>query len=261
MASTTRYKLHICFIALTLFFCLPGQAESSSWANVKPFGEDVVATGYAKQPKQSSVTYVETYLDDPLEDRIRATYWSNDQKNIAFKSLDFPAGSNIPSKYELMDLRRSKGYRVSVNSNIADVQTIRIRPDGTRYISKERQIEINENTVIDAGFHRFILANWDRLISGKPMKIKYLQVEKARLIPLKIKKRSCDSSGMACYKIIFDNMLLRTMLPSIFLEYDVNTKRLMRYTGLGPLPDLTGKGMPVDIHYEYNNGNFTSASQ
>ena len=261
MASATRYKFHIVFLASALSLCQFGLAASTSGVNVKPFGEGVIATGHAKQTKTPNVSYVETYLDDPLANKIRATYWSTDKKNIAFKSLVFPAGSNIPSKYEIIDLRRARGYRVAVNSNIAEVQKLRIRSDGTQVITKQQKVEINDNTVIDAGFHRFIISNWEHLNSGAPMKIKYLQVEKARLVPLRIKKKSCKVPGTTCFKITFDNMLLKSMLPSIFLEYEIASKRLMRYTGLGPLPALDGKGMPVDIVYKYASDNLTSASQ
>lgn len=220
---------------------------------IPPFGQNVTANGYARLPGQSVVNYTETYLDNPLDQTIRASYWSGNRDLIAFKKLIFNSGSNVPEYYESIDYRRSKGYRVSVKSNVAKVETIKLGKDGSEVVTKYKNVDVTEKTVIDAGFHRFVVANWDKLMSGKSVKIKFLQVDKARLVPLKIKKTKCDTAGTACYKISLDNFLLQGIVPTIKLKYDITTKRLVSYAGLGPITQLSGKGLPVEVLYEYLN--------
>lgn len=40
-------------------------------------------------------------------------------------------------------------------------------------------------------------------------------------------------------------------MTPIDLEYDRDSSRLLRFTGLGQLRDDQGKGQKVDIHYRY----------
>lgn len=47
------------------------------------------------------------------------------------------------------------------------------------------------------------------------------------------------------------NWLIAAVLPPIDLEYEKISQRLLRFTGLGQLPNDAGKGQPVDIHYRY----------
>lgn len=228
-------------------YALPAKSE------VPPFGQDVTANGYARLPTQSVVNYTETYLDNPLDNTIRASYWSGNRELIAFKKLIFNSDSNVPEYYESIDYRRSKGYRVSVDSNVAKVETIKLGKDGTEIVTRNKSVDVTDKTVIDAGFHRFVVSNWDRLMSGRSVKVKFLQVDKARLVPLKIKKTQCNTPDTACYKISLDNFLLQGVVPAIQLKYDISTKRLISYAGIGPITQLSGKGLPVEVLYEYIN--------
>jgi len=219
--------------------------------SLQPYGTGVTANGYARLPEQSVVNYTETYLDDPLSNKIRATYWSSNRDVISYKELIFSDNPNIPDYFEAVDYRREKGFRITVIGDVANVQMIDISDTAAEKILLNKNVEIDNSTVIDASFHRFILSNWDRLLNDKSVRVKFLQIDKAKLIPLKIKKTNCDTSGTVCFKIVLDNFLLQGIVPNIFMKYEKATQRLIRYTGIGPVTGLNGKGMPVDIVYEY----------
>jgi len=252
MLSASILRTHLLPIAVALLLC-SGLSFAFPLKNELPaFNQDIVAKGYARVAGDSAVRYIETYLDEPTDERtIRASYWTPDQRLIAYKKLDFSKNPMVPDLFEVIDYRRSIGYRVTVKSNIANVVALKLLQNGSAKKLSNNNVEIGDSTIIDASFHRFIIANWDELLSGKTFKVKFLQIDKSRLVPLKIKKRKCDTPGTACFKISLDNFLLQGIVPNIFMKYEINTQRLLRFTGLGPITKMNGKGLPVDIMYEY----------
>ena len=57
--------------------------------------------------------------------------------------------------------------------------------------------------------------------------------------------------GSVCFRIALNNILLKNLVPDIKLAYHPELRRLVRYSGLGPLNKLNGKGMEVNISYDY----------
>ena len=253
MKSRHRFTTYVSLLALTTAFILLCQQSAYAFpekSQLQPFGQGAVANGYARIEGKSLVEYTETYLDDPLNDTIRASYWSSNRELISYKELNFSDNPNIPDNFQVIDYRRERGYRITVNSSVANVKVVDVSDNNER-ILLDKDVVIDDATVIDASFHRFVISNWDRLLSGKSVKIKFLQIDKARLVPLKIKATQCDTPGTACFKITLDNFLLQGLVPNIFMKYEVATQRLLRYTGIGPVTKMSGKGLPADISYEY----------
>lgn len=208
----------------------------------------VIATATA-----SEHTYTENFHNDPDGEELTVSYWSNDDQPLAVKRLEFTDGGSIPD-LEMIDLRRKRGHRVIRDGNTLDVSIFRIEDDDSRRQIKSYSVEIKEPTIVDAGFHRHILKHWDSLVAGKSRRVNFLRVEKGNYIPLVIKKRTCDvDDGAVCFRIALNNFLLKNLVPDIKLAYDANQKRLIRYSGLGPLNKPNGKGMTVRIDYDYSS--------
>jgi hypothetical protein len=206
----------------------------------------VIATATA-----SELTYTENFHNDPDGEELTVSYWSEDDQPLAVKRLEFTDGGGIPD-LEMIDLRRKRGHRVIRDGNTLDVSIFRIEADGSRKQIKSYSVEVKEPTIVDAGFHRHILKHWDSLVAGKSRRVNFLRVEKGNYIPLVIKKRTCDiDDGAVCFRIALNNFLLKNLVPDIKLAYDPVQKRLIRYSGLGPLNKPNGKGMTVQIAYDY----------
>ena len=220
-------------------------------SEISPYSMNVVANGYASKKDESALFYTEAYLDDPTNSTVRASYWSVNREPIAYKQLDFGDNPNVPEQFEVIDYRRKTAYRVTVNNNVANVKILTVSENGSETIKLDKDVKIDANTVIDAAFHRLIISSWDELTNGKAIKIKFLRIDKARLVPLKIKQTYCDTPDTACFKISFDNFLLQGVVPTIFMQYEASSKRLIHYNGIGPITQMNGKGLPVDIKYEY----------
>jgi len=164
-------------------------------------------------------------------------------------STNFVDNFNVPENFEFIDYRRWRGYRITVTGNTANVKVLKVTPDGTETIRLEKNIKVDSNTVIDAALHRFVVANWKRLTSGKTVRMNFLQMDMARLVPLKMRSIKCDTPNAECFEISLDNLLFQRLVPKTRLTYDSTTKDLLRYRGIGPVTRQSGKALVVDLQY------------
>lgn len=210
-----------------------------------------VVIAYARATGQDDVTFTEHFHNTPEDDDITVSYWSADGVPLAVKKLEFKDGGDIPD-FELYDYRRKRVQRVTRDGNTLNIAVYRTDDTGARTRIKSFAVEVKNQTIVDAGFHRHILKSWDALLAGKSRRVNFLRVEKGNYIPLVVKKRRCDvDDGSVCFRIALNNILLKNLVPDIKLAYDPRLKRLIRYSGLGPLNKINGKGMEVNISYEY----------
>lgn len=213
--------------------------------------ENSTVISSATETGQNELTFTEHFHNDPDSDEITVSYWSADGIPLAVKQLEFTNGGDIPD-FELYDYRRKRVQRVIRDGNTLNIAVYRTDDNGARTQIKSFAVEVKEQTIVDAGFHRHVLKHWDALVAGKSRRVNFLRVEKGSYIPLVIKKRKCDvQDGAVCFRIALDNFLLKNLVPDIKLAYHRELRRLVRYSGLGPLNKPNGKGMPVDISYEY----------
>lgn len=255
MSSITRWCATLaCSVMLLL-----GQSNASALplqSEIQPNNQNGRTYGYAQGKKNSADNYTEVFHDDPLNKSLRVSYWSPNRKAIAYKQMVFGETSNVPRLFEFIDYRRGRGVRVTVSNSIANVKSIRRSADGTETIRSDKSVKIDENTVIDASFHRFIVSDWDRLVDGKTIKVKFMRLDKASFVPLKIKRQTCESGSPdnICLKVSIDNIVLETMLPGFYMDYD-NNKNLIRYAGFGPITTAKGKTHTAEINYKYVQDN------
>ena len=87
MNPVRRYAVFLIVVLNTLLYQTSVQAFPDR-SSLQSFGTGVTANGYARLPEQSLVNYTETYLDDPLSNKIRATYWSSNREVISYKELN-----------------------------------------------------------------------------------------------------------------------------------------------------------------------------
>ncbi len=253
MSSTARLCTTL-ICSVILFLCQSKAIAFPTQGEIQPNDQNGSIYGYARKKEKSELQYTEVFHDDPLSNTLRVSYWSPERKAIAYKQLVFGSNPQIPDLFEFIDYRRARGFRITVNGNIANVKNIKVAANGTETLKSEKTVEIDSNTVIDASFHRFILADWDQLMTGKSAKVKFMRIDKATLIPLQIKRSNCENEDNICFKVSIDNMVLQAMLPSFYMNYDKN-KRLIRYSGIGPITKLNNKPQSVNITYDYVQGN------
>jgi hypothetical protein len=121
--------------------------------------------------------------------------------------------------------------------------------------SMEESFEtIASNTVVDAGFDAYIQHIWPRLEQGETVEFEFLAPLKLTRYPFSLKK--VDSSTSSSDDLCQIEMELNWWPISLFfnpvqLEYECQTKRLMRYQGLTNLRGRDNKQYQADIRYQW----------
>lgn len=202
-------------------------------------------TGTAYLPGSEQILYTEIYIRDSAS-QTRVQYFSAAGKLLAEKRLDFTRSPHAPD-VSSKDFRLDSALKISTQDNTTNVQSQR---KGRKSI--DAAVVVKDNLVIDAGFDPFIQNQWDSLLAQEEVKFRFLVPSRKAAVKLKLNTRSCSANeDRVCFRIKAANWLIAAVLPPIDLEYDIASQRLMRFTGLGQLPDHAGKGQKVDIHYRY----------
>ncbi len=202
-------------------------------------------------PHESGVAgYTEYYLDEPQEKVVRAHYYAVDGRPIAHKRLRYLEPGAQPH-FELHDYRNSTGYRVIPSNGSLRIQKLRLLENNYQAVVDVHDMAVVEPTVIDAGIHRFILQHWQPIAAGEKIDFNFLQIEKARLIPMHMERVDCVESRYLCVRVRLNNPVYRLFVPPVLLTYDKRSKRLLNYAGFGPLPAENGEALAVTLNYQY----------
>ena len=105
-------------------------------------------------------------------------------------------------------------------------------------VREEKRVPIQDNVVADAGFHYFILQEWDALISGTSIPIQFALPNQLEVYPLLVKykgQKQWEGRSVQSFEIVFGNVLFRWLVPPIRLRYDSETKALLSFEGISNL--------------------------
>jgi len=106
--------------------------------------------------------------------------------------------------------------------------------------------------VVDAGFDNYVRTRWYDLDSGSAISFPFLVL--GRDDPLAMRavrsEKSCADEAL-CLEVAPEAWFLRLLVPPIELTYERETRRLLRYRGIGNLRDAQGNSRQVDIRYRY----------
>ncbi|MGI9286047.1 MAG: hypothetical protein ACR2P1_11710, partial [Pseudomonadales bacterium] len=206
---------------------------------------NVYVTGTAYLPGSEQILYTENYIKDCAK-QTRVQYVSPEGKLLAEKQLDFSRDKHAPD-VSSKDFRLDSTLAISTQNNKTKVQ---LQRKGKRALAAA--IDIEGKLVIDAGFDPFVQDQWEILLAQEEVKFRFLVPARKIAVKLKLNKRSCSvAEDRVCFRIKAANWLIAAVMAPIDLEYEKISQRLMRFTGLGQLPNDSGKGQRVDIHYRY----------
>lgn len=251
----------IVWMAIALSFCLvagsTAVAQSEHTRELAQFEAQAYLIGVASDPNSGELLYTETWDDPPGGDNATVRYWDAAGGAVAFKKIDFSRSAFAPDVFQA-DFRNRRGFEVARSGAELTVRKLKLSPDApldSPSRGRLAKVDFNDEVVVDAGFDRYVLANWERL-QKRSARFEFLQIDKARLIALKLKKKKCSQQfdvEVRCLSLNIDNLLLSKFVKPIELVYEVEPRRLLRYTGLGQLAGADGKGLVVQIDYRYRD--------
>jgi hypothetical protein len=109
-----------------------------------------------------------------------------------------------------------------------------------------------DNQIVGQGFHQFIVQNLERIAQGEIFHVRLVMPSRLDQYRFRIIKRRIEGNTLYI-RLEIDNWFLRLFAPHIDTEYDLQTRRLLRYEGVSNLEDASGKHSKVTITYSYDS--------
>jgi hypothetical protein len=218
---------------------LPGAARGES--ELERF------TGTARG-RDGAVLYREAHEVRRAGDRLLSAvtvYTDPAGRRIATLRTDFADDPFAPS-YVFEDLRRGAAESVSrspeglVVRSGKKTRTLPLAPEEARRVATGQ------------GLDRLVRARLDDLARGASLDLSYVIPSRLDAYDLRVRaERARGPAAPLRVRVEFSSWLLRLLAPSLEVEYDRPTGRLLRYRGASNLQDERGENPEVEITYAY----------
>lgn len=211
--------------------------------------------GSAFDTERGGPAYTEEHREIFLQGRLvstRTIFTAPSGGPMAQRDLDF---SRHPFKPEYLYKDVRNGYQEG--SKVLDAELLVHFRDSTRAPLKEKRIKVPEPCVVNGGLGPFLKQNWKALATGK--RLGFSMVVPARLdfykfvayVDDKLALSDMESKGRKNTAVVIEpqSSVLRMLLPTIVMVYDVGTLRLIRYQGIVNVADPKGRSLRVRVDY------------
>lgn len=228
----------------TSFGLTVAEADQASPRRARSF------VGYAYDQKTGDLVFVERHREIEYAAggvEVETAYYDSLGEQIAIRTSDFTVDPLLP-EFLLEDLRT--GYREGMRRTGDELVVYRNRPGRGR--QDQRDVEVVEDLVADAGFDRLVTTIWDDLMEGRTKQAEFLVPSRLRSIGFRFFKHdegTIDGEPTVTIRIRFDNALARLVAGSIDVTYHRERRLLMRYEGLSNISDGKGGNRRVRIEF------------
>lgn len=227
-----------------LLACLHGAVAMAGDLSPAPINLHFSARAYDLDSGQ--IVYTEEHRYD-ASGHYNVTYREPDGTTFGSKLADFSVSRFAPNIEQRND---RNGEMVRITRKNAETLSATYR-ENRKHGEVTENIAASDNTVIDAGFHPYILAHWDSLIKGSSNRFEYVVPSWLRNVTLAVAAIPCARSEQACFVIKPANKLVAMFAHSAELIYDAQTRQLLEFRGTSNIAKRDGEYHRVRIVYEY----------
>ncbi|MEP6880735.1 MAG: hypothetical protein ABI866_02015 [Dokdonella sp.] len=205
-----------------------------------------VGTAYDAQGRE---LYTESHWTSgqPGKEERLILFQCPDGKAFARKHVEDAGHAQTPL-FELDDSR--VGYREGVRLAANGAREVFVRRNATQS-EQTASLESVPGLVVDAGFDRFVLDNWDALVSGQNQKVEFLLPSKLRTYTFELSPTGTDEidgTPVQRFRLELDAWF-GFALPPIDMAYSRDSKSIREYTGVSNIRDNDGKNLKVRIEF------------
>lgn len=199
-------------------------------------------TGTAYDTDTNELLYIEQHTLTtnqsglPVSEEVQ--YVDADNQVLGRKQLDYQ--TLIQPDYQAQYLTVDRLETVKLTDTLVKI-------GGFRPADLERP---NPPFVIDAGFHYFIVQHFDKLLDGEKVTFEFLSAGRNLFISMVIEQQKREANRLVL-KLKLKNFFFAALVDPIELEYQIDTRQLLRYEGLTNLPNAEGKLYSARIEYQY----------
>ena len=113
-----------------------------------------------------------------------------------------------------------------------------------------KSLPMTVDQIVGQGFNQFIVTRLDALARGEEFRMKLVLPSKLDQYDIRIRKSKIEGDVLHI-RVEMDNWFLKLFAPHMDAEYDLKTRRLLRYDGISMVENAGGKNAQVSITYEY----------
>lgn len=206
--------------------------------------------GYAMDEKTNELVYTEIHAETRRADGVVTLvtrYVDPNGNPIVDRTVEFTGNGSAP-EFETEDVR--SGFLEGMRYDGAEVVAYRRRPG--RQAIDERAFGETGMLVVDAGFDRFVLASWDRLMAGESVRASFLvpsRLKRLGFVVEKIDEWRLGGEPVVTFRMSFKNALARLLAGGVKVTYHRDRGILLRYEGLSNIRDIDGENHEVRIDF------------
>jgi hypothetical protein len=223
----------------------------SFWIGLPPAGlaatKAEVFTGRAYN-SDGDLVYIEkhtvTYADRQVT-QSRTRYYDPNSQLIGSLISDYSEGPQYGS-YRFEDLRGDYQDGAEV---LADGIRLYRRSAGDEK-GDSRVIDRQSGQIVGQGFHHFIRTHLEGIAAGEIYHVKLVLPSRLDQFKFRIRKLNTER-GVLKVRLEIDNWVIRLFAPHVDADYDLKTRRLLRYEGISNMTNTAGKHPKVTIKYSY----------
>jgi hypothetical protein len=199
---------------------------------------------------EGKLEYLEYHTVTHLNGKVSAsqtTYYDAHNTKIGELISEYSLGPQFGS-YDFRDIRA----QYQDGAKVASDRIWLFRKLSPENEFEEKYILKEANQIVGQGFHQFILHNLEKIAQGEIFQIRLVLPSRLDQYEFRISKREINGDTLGI-RLEIDNWLLRLFAPHVDVEYDLRTRRLLRYEGISNLEDTSGKHKKVFITYSYES--------
>ncbi len=218
-------------------------AATPAWAGWQAY------SGRAHAPEDGRLLYVEQHLQrfDGASLRERwVIYRCPDGAPFARKRIDYTPSPIAPA-FVLEDGR--DGYREGLRWQDGDIELFVHDPAGEG--ERRARLAVAAELVADAGFDEFIRREWDRLLAGEAVALRFAIPARGQAFAFRVRHQGrvdIDARPAELFRLRLGGVL-GWIAPHIDVAYTRDGRRLRRYEGLSNLRDGRGRQWVARIDF------------
>lgn len=201
--------------------------------------------GIAYARGSDSITYREThwlYYDGGIARRL-VLYRCPDGTPFARKQLTELPSATAPD-FDFYDA--GIDYREGVTGGAGQRLVYAQGPgDSAR---RQRELALGADDVVDAGFDAYIRAHWDAITPQVPLHAAIVVPGRLEAVPVVITETGTGDPEVRHLLMRLDAWY-RLIAPSMTLDYERSTRRLLAFSGIGMIRDASGRNLDVRITF------------
>lgn len=188
-------------------------------------------------------------------------YWKNGRHFYSVVRYKAPDGRTLAEKKIYFDRNAEKPYYTLKDLRDGYVEGLKYAGGSVNLFSRrtnkeeirEKTVKIPGPAVYDGGFDYFIRGNFEKLMQKKPVSFNFavpIELDYFKFRVVYHKEEIIRDRKAVTFRMEPNNLIIRQLVSPIYISYDMERKRLLRYKGISNVNDANGKSYKARIEFK-----------